>query len=148
MKNNHLSTHNSPFGRMRRLFFCCLLYVVSNVARAQSGTTGDLEWSIKDGILTISGTGAMPDYVTTTRPYRITSPWYNYSFSVVVISDGVTSVGDYAFMHSNVTSISIGKSVTSIGKYAFNCYRLMSINVDENNTIYASEDGVLLRDKK
>jgi hypothetical protein len=29
---------------------------------AQSGTTGNLAWTLSDGVLTISGAGAIPDY--------------------------------------------------------------------------------------
>ena len=44
----------------------------------------------------------------------------------LVIPDGVTSIGDYAFGgYSGLTSVTIPDSVTSIGSYAFNwCYSL------------------------
>ena len=37
----------------------------------------------------------------------------------LVIPDGVTSIGDYAFVNSSLTTISIADGVTSIGDYAF-----------------------------
>lgn len=49
------------------------------------------------------------------------APWYSYRESIlsVVISDGVTSIGDNAFSWCSLTSITIPNSVTSIGNYAF-----------------------------
>ncbi|MBR1891640.1 MAG: leucine-rich repeat domain-containing protein, partial [Clostridia bacterium] len=47
----------------------------------------------------------------------------------LVIPDGVTNIGNYAFQHcSSLTSIVIPASVTSIGSYAFDgCSRLTSV---------------------
>ena len=82
------------------------------------GTCGDnLTWVLTDdGTLTISGTGAMDDYDFGG------APWYAYGeqVAVVVIEDGVTSIGDNAFVAlRNFTSITIPASVTSIGDIAF-----------------------------
>ena len=60
-----------------------------------------------------------------------------------------TSIGAAAFQGTALTSISIPSSVTSIGIYAFrNASRLTAINVAENNSSYASEDGVLFNKAK
>ena len=49
----------------------------------------------------------------------------------LVIPNGVTSIGDYAFYNcTSLTSVTIGDSVTSIGDYAFyNCASLTSITI-------------------
>ncbi|MDR0307255.1 MAG: leucine-rich repeat protein [Chitinispirillales bacterium] len=73
--------------------------------------------TLGNGVLTISGTGAMANYTSTSS-----IPWYNYVNSItdVVIEDGVTSIGNRAFLFStNLTSVTIPSSVTSIGEYAF-----------------------------
>ena len=38
-----------------------------------------------------------------------------------VISNGVTSIGDYAFAHIELNKVFIGRNVKNIGKQAFNC---------------------------
>ncbi|MDR2927794.1 MAG: leucine-rich repeat domain-containing protein [Cytophagaceae bacterium] len=106
------------------LFLCgCLLYAAAATAHAQSGTTGPLAWSITNGTLTISGTGAMPDYTSTGMP------WYDY--------------------RNSITAVEIGSGVTSIGKYAFSdCDGLTFIEVASDNPNYSSENGVLFNKNK
>ena len=58
----------------------------------ESGTCGEnLTWKIEDGVLTISGTGAMTGY----PPSQ--SPWAAAKIKSVVIESGVTSIGNNAF---------------------------------------------------
>ena len=84
-----------------------------------SGTCGDnLTWKLDDeGTLTISGKGAMTEWVNSDS-----APWKTYSNTInkVVIQPGVTSIGGHAFSKcKNLTSITIPEGVTSIGEYAF-----------------------------
>ena len=113
---------------MKKLILLFALVLLPVAASAQSGTTGDLAWSLSDGTLTISGTGAMPDYED-----REDIAWYSHSSSItrVVIENGVTSIGEWAFSACyNLTSVSIGNNVTSIGSFAFeSCSRLVSIDI-------------------
>ena len=121
----------------------------------------NLTWKLDaDGTLNISGTGAMKDY----DYFDNRSPVYgNSSVKKVVIEDGVTSIGKYAFCNctslisitipdsvtsiefaafnncSSLTSITIPDSVTSIGKYAFEwCNKLSSITLSNNITSIGS----------
>lgn len=60
------------------------------------------------------------------------------------IPNGVKIIGSAAFRRSSLTSIFIPSSVETIENYAFDdCKVLTEINVDENNSIYSSQDGVL-----
>ncbi len=71
-------------------------------AATYSGTCGDnLTWEFDDstGTLTISGTGEMYDYERLGSTDYTNAPWdeYRESISSLVISEGITSVGERAF---------------------------------------------------
>ena len=105
------------------LLSCANLWAVS------SGECGRfLTWTLDDnGVLTISGKGEMYDYKESGG-----SPWKNNNaIKKVVITAGVTRIGDYAFYDcSGLTSVTIGNSVTSIGKRAFSgCSGLTSVTI-------------------
>ena len=92
---------------------------------------GNLTWKLDaDGTLTISGTGAMKNYKDGDQ-----SPVFNNSnVKKVVIEDGVTSIGNYAFSYTGLKSITIPDSVTSIGNYAFSYTDLKSITIPDRVT--------------
>lgn len=112
------------------------------------GKCGDnLEWTFDEltGELLISGTGEMYDY----ECYK--TPWKKYDVTSVVISDGVTSIGENAFYDfDSIKSITIGESVAKIGEYSFYCCKNnASINVDINNKYYSNDSyGVLYNKNK
>ena len=71
--------------------------------------------------------------------------WANWDMTSVTIGNGVTSIGKRAFYGTRLTSITIPGSVIYIGELAFSDnLGLTSITVDESNTVYRSEDGVLM----
>ena len=84
-----------------------------------------------DGLLTISGTGDMANYNVM---WNNCAPWKNEAVKSVVISDGVTSIGEYAFSGcTGLTSIAIPDGVTSIGDYAFSgCSSLTSVTIPDS----------------
>ena len=84
------------------------------------GVCGDaLTWRYDSAIniLTISGEGAMYDYTYSIRPeYEI----YKSEIETVIIEDGVTGIGEYAFYEFDyLEDAIIGNSVEHIGRYAF-----------------------------
>lgn len=98
-----------------------------------SGSCGkNLNWKITlDGTLTISGTGAMSNYASNNMP-----TWYENIDLVtsIVIEEGVTTVGNFAFYfttaNKTITSVSLPSTLTSIGNYAFfNCKGITEITV-------------------
>lgn len=87
------------------LFLCV---VPAATAASNSGTCGDnLTWSLSgSGRLTISGTGAMTDN---------THPWLGRTVYSVVIGNGVTHIGKYAFDNmSELTSVTIPNSIRTV----------------------------------
>ena len=84
----------------------------------------------------------MPDFSINVNN-RTTAPWDSQrdKIKTVVIKDGVTSIGKYAFFWcSGLTSITIPNSVTSIGEHAFaNCSGLTSITIP--NSVTSIGDG-------
>lgn len=77
-----------------------------------------LEWELsKDGVLTISGTGAMEGYLQSGE-----APWSDHldSITAVVIEEGVTAVGAYTFHGCDaVTSVVLPEGLEYIGGDAF-----------------------------
>ena len=113
-------------------FFVQALPIASAAEVTDSGNCGEnLTWTLDtDGLLTISGTGEMKNYIN--------APWNGLvdKINCVVIRNGVTSIGDSAFFDcTGLTSITIPDSVTSIGDSAFHgCSGLTSITIPDSVT--------------
>lgn len=123
------------------LLFALLLTAVfgAPVLAETKGTCGEnLAWKVENETLTISGTGKMDDYIEPYEPASGTllhAPWLAYSDSIreIVIEEGVTSIGKYAFMSLwQVTSVSLPDSLVSIGESAFNCCGISEIRIPDS----------------
>ena len=93
---------------------------MSKIKMPKIGETGQLLWRYdpKDSSLTLSGTGALPDYPIGK------APWFelNDQIDTVVLKEGVTRIGDYAFYNcTELTSVEIPEGITYIGESAFAC---------------------------
>ena len=100
------------------LLLTCIPLGAVSVSAATSGKTGSCTWTLKDGILTISGSGAMADYEhIMIDSYR---PWDTDQVTKINIGNKVTKIGNYAFTMCNISSVTIPDSVTVIGEGAFN----------------------------
>ncbi len=101
---------------------------------ATSGTTSDgLTWEVNGTTLTISGTGPMSDYEYDPEYYK--TPWPD-TITSVVISNGVTSIGENAFReYYSLTSATIPGSVSTIGSGAFeDCQSLADLTIQSGVT--------------
>lgn len=77
-----------------------------------------LLWTLYgSGRMTISGSGKMDTFSTSS-----VAPWNDHKSSItsVIVEEGVTSVGNYAFYgYANLASVVFPETLTSIGNYAF-----------------------------
>ncbi len=121
--------------------FCGTGAVEANAAdySGECGADGDnLTWTLdtSTGVLEISGSGDMKDYSFDSDDNK--APWDSYKTSIktIVLHDGVTSIGNYAFYNLKyMTSVSISESVTKIRGNAFrSCERLTSISIPSKVT--------------
>jgi hypothetical protein len=110
-----------------------------------SGACGDnLTWTFNDeGTLTISGEGDMTDWYQPTGQAHAelaeAVPWYSYRKQIfeVVLENGVTSIGSYAFYEfSNLLSITIPNSVTVTGDFIFKlCTSLQNVTFEDGSRL-------------
>ena len=122
------------FAVVTALLWCAVAMAASVY---KSGTCGTwVNWTLDyNKVLSIAGSGEMYNYGSSSP-----APWCERylipSIEKVIIGNGVTSIGSYAFYnHTELTQITIPASVTSIGGNAFNgCTGLTSITLPEGFT--------------
>ena len=119
------------------------------------GVNSCLHWEVKGSLLggqtlTISGTGAMPDF---DFPNGSLAPWWNYEalgmnalseidfdikgkLKTVIIGEGVTNVSNYAlFFLPAATQVTLPESVTHIGRYGIAmCSKLTGMSIPKGVT--------------
>ena len=121
---------------MKKQLLLLLLTLLPMLAMAdRRGECGDnVTWTYNESTwrLTIQGSGAMENCSSSSQP------WYHFRTNIqtIVIKDGVTSIGAYAFSScSHLTSITIPNSVTRIGYCAFEgCSGLTSVTIPNSVT--------------
>jgi hypothetical protein len=115
------------------LALCLMLPIAPTIAPTIS-EAAEINWTLEDGVLTLSGQGAMPDY----DEYENPAPWAAYADEIerVQIEPGITGIGAYAFcMYTNLSEVTIAEGVTTIGEWAFyGCTSLTSIALPEGVT--------------
>ena len=101
------------------------------VSAATNGTCGsNLTWSYNNGTLTISGYGSMKDYQASyANIYH--APWYGKTINTVIVEEGVTSIGDYAFWKHDIKDLYLPKSITEFGKSPFYVSTVQNIHVND-----------------
>ena len=104
-----------------------------DTSSADSGDVGEnIHWEYDTGTrtLTVTGTGAIPDYGKDDNlsPWRGLSP----SATTLVIGDGITAVGAYSFYNTDLVTVTFADSVETIGDYAFhNSIRLETLDAGD-----------------
>ena len=121
------------------------------------GNEGSVQWALTDDdgddsyTLTISGSGAMADYTSNIRHADATQPWRASATGVeiekitnVVVSEGVTSIGAFAFNGlTGVSEYDIGANVSTIKRWALDTSAAKVFNVNGKNANFKTDDGVL-----
>lgn len=150
------------------LIVLCMMFALVPAATfaegEMSGKCGeDLTWEFDSEAktLTISGTGEMYGYAQNDNSkFYSMAPWrkndeINKSLEKVVIEEGATDIGQYAFYECPaLKEVTLPDSVTIINSYAFyKCTKLEKINIDKVTGIYfsvfsncTSLDGITLAD--
>ena len=164
---------------MKKRLLACLLTLVMLLALlpatalAADPVTGscgdDLTWTLtqhEDGAtytLTISGTGEMEDYTVGGAPWHVALgvAANRKQITEIVLPNGLTHIGNNAFLQAAVTEVTIPNTVVSIGTNAFwKCntiettlpasvrelgatafYGTFVVNVDANSPYLCSEGG-------
>ncbi|MBR5445061.1 MAG: leucine-rich repeat domain-containing protein, partial [Clostridia bacterium] len=116
------------------LFTILILLTVSvsvsaNTVVAQGTAGGSINWALdSEGTMTLSGSGPMWDY-----PSPDQTPWYSHISSIrrLVVGNGVTSIGSYAFGEAaNLVNLDMPNTVTAINEGAFGqCTSLLSVRL-------------------
>ena len=112
---------------------------------AASGVCGSgVTWTLgTDGRLTIDGSGQIRDY-SETDP----APWKGAAVKELVISEGVTAVGAYAFTDcTEIASVQLPSTLTTLGERCFaGCISLTSVELPQALTaMYGSPFSDCLR---
>ena len=105
----------------------------STVKTGVCGKDGNnVSWTLdNEGVLTISGSGAMKDYTATNAPFN----FLGVTVNKVVIEYGVTTIGSWVFSGCRMAEITIPKSVTSIEYGAFyGCPNLENLVIPDSVT--------------
>ena len=107
--------------RLLTVLLCAVMIVINPLAvyaEGESGSCGDnLNWSLTEGVLTISGSGAMWDFTENEM-----APWYDLRDEVrkVVLPSQLTHIGELAFYDCyRLTIMDLPDKVESIGAFAF-----------------------------
>jgi len=117
---------------MRFSFVAIAVFAFFAMAVADdSGTCGEnLTWtySENDETVVISGIGDMTNYTPDQLP-----PWKGKKYRVyhVIFQEGVTSIGDYAFVNVSVTDVSFPSTLKRIGASSFQRCGFESIDIPE-----------------
>lgn len=110
------------------------LYVPATAEQSRSGQLTDtISWKLSDeGVLTISGTGAMPDYNPISLHAAVIPSWSDHIEEIeeIVVEEGITHIGAYTFSlyrgeYINLKKITLPSSLCAVGEHAF--YSVFSV---------------------
>lgn len=86
--------------------------------------TDSIAWQFTNGVLTISGTGEMPDFgeldLSDAKATEECAPWYLYGNIIeeIIVEEGIASVGNNAFAYTGAVSITLPSTLRRLGDNA------------------------------
>ncbi len=115
---------------MKRILAAILVCLSIFSAAGLNACADELYWTLKEGTLTISGRGEMPDYSAEVAPWRAADKKAK-KVREIRVEDGVTHIGTQSFQFcESAKTAYIAASVKSIGEAAFfNCVKLRQVNL-------------------
>ena len=98
---------------------------------SEKGRCGDnITWTLDEGVLTLSGSGAMTDFEESNM-----APWYDRRDEIlsIVVENGINTIGELAFYECTmIQSITLPDSLKAIGDMAFaRCFDLRRVDFGE-----------------
>ncbi len=109
----------------------------ASVSAGTIDTWEGLTWTLSAGVLTISGTGPMPDATPSwdkdANFTGTTAPWYGLEIRQVIIDEGITTVGANTFFGIyGLETVQLPSTVTVIGERAFeSCIDLRTVKLPD-----------------
>jgi len=100
---------------------------------AKGDCSETVHWELtRDGDLTITGTGAIPDYAYGSNDITRLAPWriWDEGIKTLSVGEGITEIGEYNFIElSNLTSVSLPSTLKRIGNNTFANTALKTITI-------------------
>ena len=121
MKNNHTFLGWTP----------TITTVTGNATYTAQFAENVIQHDLTDGVLTISGAGAMEDYAASSD-----APWYEERKNIkeIIVEPGITRIGQRAFTSVAASKVTLPETVTSFGDNAFYGVKMTSITIPSGVT--------------
>ncbi|MCH5198603.1 MAG: leucine-rich repeat protein, partial [Oscillospiraceae bacterium] len=105
---------------------------------ADGGIFNGLAWQVVDGVLSIAGEGAIPDFGSAGD-----APWYKNYASVItslVVNEGITETGTYSFAKlTSLQEMTLPSTLIQIGNYSFSGASALKEFVAPENLIFIGD---------
>ncbi len=120
-------------GRFKVANVSCVAGTIGVTQIASGSVNENITWTLNsNGLLKITGSGAMPDYTSESE-----QPWRSNfnSIEYLEITGNITSIGNYNFYRTNnLIEVTISSPIVSIGTYAFSSTRLFTMTMPNTVT--------------
>lgn len=85
-----------------------------------------LEYDPNTETLTVLGSGRIKNFAIEDN-----KEWNDLKIKKIVIEEGITAIGDFAFINNSVNEVSFPKSLIKVGRYAFYNSKILDLNLNQ-----------------